>query len=430
MAEPMDRRDFLQMTAAGAATLALARFGLSGDEFKAKRPNVVLILADDLGYEALGCYGGKSYKTPCLDDMAKTGIRFEHCYATPLCTPSRVQLMTGRYGFRNYKAWATLDPKEKTLAQMLRAAGYATCISGKWQLGGGEKAPQNAGFDEHCLWQVEGADEKGERYHNAKLVLNGKPYKGIEDKYGPDVQSDFILNFIERNKNRPFFAYYPMCLPHAPFQKTPDSKPGTGTTNNTEFFADMVAYADKLVGKVIAKLDALGLRENTLVIFIGDNGTDRRITSALGDRKVKGEKGRTTDAGTHVPMIVNWKGTTAPGKVCADLVDFSDFMPTLAEICGAKLPEGVTIDGRSFQPQIRGQVGQPREWIFCFYDPKLGNWTRKRYAQDKRWKLYDDGNLFDLRADLPEAAPLVTAKDTAEMAEARRRLQAVLDKMQ
>lgn len=427
MAEPMNRREFLGLAAAGSASLALARYGFAAEDGKARRPNVVLILADDLGYECLGCDGGTSYQTPVLDGLARTGVRFDHCYSTPLCTPSRVQLMTGRYGFRNYKAWATLDPKEKTFAQMLKAAGYATCISGKWQLGGGPSAPSNAGFDEHCLWQLEGGDEKGERYHNPKLVRNGKPYEGLDGKYGPDMLCDFLLDFIERKKSQPFLAYYPMCLTHAPFQPTPDSK--GEKTDKTQYFADMVAYMDKLVGRITAKLDALGLRENTLLVFLGDNGTDRRITSAMGDRKVKGDKGLTTEGGTHVPLIANWKGTVPAGRVCQDLVDFSDFLPTLAAACSAKLPEEVTIDGRSFLPQLLGKEGQPREWIFCFYDPKQGNWTRKRYAQDKRWKLYDDGNLFDLKADVLEKQPLAAAGDTAEAAAARKKLQAVLDKM-
>ncbi len=407
---------------------------LSAGEASKNRPNIILIMADDLGYECLGCNGGTSYKTPALDELARTGVRFERCYAQPLCTPSRVKIMTGKYNFRNYTVFGSLDPKEKTVAHVMQKSGYATCVAGKWQLYGGASEsgtyPDKAGFDEYCLWQVK---ERRRRYANPTVLVNGKLHRDIEGKYGPDVFCDFITDFMERHKSKPFFVYYPMVLTHAPFEPTPDSEEWKTKVyrNNKKNFADMVAYMDKIIGRIIRKLDELGLRENTLLLFTGDNGTPRSIASKLADRVLEGGKGLTTDAGTHVPLVASWKGTTARGKVCDDLVDFTDFLPTLAEAVGAELPRERVVDGRSFLAQLRGEKGNPRDWVFCYYNPKTenGKWPLKIFARDKRYKLYHDGHLFDLSTDPLEENPIVPGEGGKEAAAARKRLQAVLDSM-
>ncbi|MHC4301927.1 MAG: sulfatase/phosphatase domain-containing protein, partial [Planctomycetota bacterium] len=169
------------------------------------------------------------------------------------------------------------------------------------------------------------------------------------------------------------------------------------------------------------------LRENTLVLFTGDNGTNKRITSKMPDRTIRGGKGSTIDAGTHVPLIANWKGTVPPGRICDDLVDFSDFLPTIAEAAGTALPENVVIDGRSFLPQLHGQKGNPRQWLFCHYARKGGAETPKRFVRDKRWKLYDTGELFDVQADPLEQKPIPAGEGGKQAADARKRFQAVLD---
>ena len=187
----------------------------------------------------------------------------------------------------------------------------------------------------------------------------------------------------------------------------------------------MVAYMDKMVGRMVGKLDELGLRENTLVLFIGDNGTHNSIKSELAGRVIQGNKGETTDAGTRVPLIANQPGVVASGKVCGDLVDFSDFVPTFAELTGAEAPEGMIMDGRSFLPQLRGEKGDPKEWILCHYDPRWGKWKEvKRFVRDKRWKLYSNGDLYDVPADTLEQNPNPAGREAAE---AKKRLQAVLD---
>ena len=423
----MDRRTFLRAVGVGAAAWALPRVA-RGAQAKAEKPNIVLIMADDLGYECLGCDGGTSYQTPNLDKLAAAGTRFTHAHCTPLCSPTRIEIMTGRYGFRNYRGWGVLDPREKTFGHLLRGAGYATCVSGKWQLCHFDKPenadhPRRAGFDECCVWTWHYKKKKPSRYWSPFIWQDGKLLEGVEGKYGPDIHCDFVLDFIERHKDKPFVAYYPTNLVHSPFVRTPDSKGGKRTKRKKGgHYADMVAYLDKCVGRVVATLDRLGLREKTLILFTGDNGTPRGIRSRMGDVVVPGGKGQMTDTGTHVPLIANWPGTVSAGRVCDDLIDFSDVLPTLAEVAGAALPEGVTIDGRSFLPQLRGERGKPREWVYL-------QLNKKRAVRDKRWKLHGDGQLLDMQADPFEKHPIQSGAGGAEAAAARARLQAVLDSL-
>jgi arylsulfatase A len=394
-----------------------------------RRPNIVLIMADDFGHECVAVNGGTSYKTPRLDALAARGFRFTHCYATPLCTPSRTQIMTGRYNFRNYVRFGEFDFQERTFAHVLRAAGYATCIVGKWQLGGGLKGPQQAGFDDYCLWQIF-KENMGSRYAFPKIHRNGELLKGLEKRYGPDVFLEHAEGFITRNKGRPFFLYWPMVLTHGPFDPTPDSPAGARPAN-VKNFPEMVTYLDRCVGKLVDHLERLGLRENTLILFTGDNGSPRQVVSTFEGRRLQGAKGTTTRAGTRVPLIVSWPGRAAAGKVCDDLIDFTDILPTLADAAGATLPKGVALDGRSFLPQLLGKKGEPRAHVFCHYEPRQGKKkeVKTRFAHDHRWKLYQDGRLFDMDADADERQAL-PQEGAAEAREARRRLQAVLDRME
>ena len=390
------------------------------------KPNIILIMADDMGYECVHANGGTSYQTPHLDKLAETGIRYEHCYSQPLCTPSRVKIMTGKSNARNYVSFGVLDRKQTTFAHLLKKAGYATCIVGKWQLGKEADSPQHFGFDESCLWQHTrpARDQHGRdtRYPNPHVEVNGQPLDYSDDEYGPDVVTDFLCDFMERNKDKPFLAYYPMILPHNPFVPTPDSE-NPKNKNKAHNFRDMVTYVDKMVGKLDAKLGELGIRNNTLLIFTCDNGTNKAISSQLGGKEVQGGKGTMTDVGTRVPLIISWPGTITSGQVSQDLVDFSDFLPTLCEAAGASIPEILSLDGRSFLPQLRGEQGNPRDSIYCWYS--RGGGKGEQWARNQRYKLYPDGKFYDIGADPSEKTPLENLSPEAQ--QVRTILQQTLD---
>jgi arylsulfatase A len=407
--------------------LALATTALGTE----RRPNVVLILIDDFGYECVTANGGESYKTPVMDKLAASGIRFENCHVQPLCTPTRVQLMTGLSNRRNYTHFGHLDPSQKTFGNVLKEAGYATCISGKWQLSNGLEGPSHFGFDEYCLWQV---TRRPGRYKNPGLEINGKLHDYDKNEYGPDIVNDYALDFITRTKDQPFFLYYPMMLTHAPYDATPDSadyiesKSAKGKGAEGEgHFADMVAYTDKLIGKLVAKLDELHLRDNTILLILGDNGTGRGTPSRFQGRDVQGGKGTTTTWGTHVPAIGNWPGHFAQGKVSADLVDATDFLPTICEATGVPTPAGVKLDGRSFYPQLLGQKGQPRDWLYAWYNPSGGAEAKAEFAHDARYKLYSDGRFYDTQLDDTEKRALPAEALDASSQAAREKLKAALE---
>jgi arylsulfatase A len=397
-----------------------------------RRPNLVLIMADDLGYETIGANGGTSYRTPVLDRLAATGARFTHCYVQPLCTPTRVQLMTGQSNARNYINFGNMDPRATTFANLLKPAGYVTGIVGKWQLGRDVDLPKKFGFDEFCLWQH---TRRPPRYANPGLEINGVEKDYNNGEYGPDLVNDYAIDFIARQKNAPFFLYYPMMLTHGPYQPTPDSDTwdpkaiGENVNKADKHFGHMVEYMDKLIGKLVAKVDELGLRENTLIVFVGDNGTGRGTRSMMGDRVVIGGKGLTTAAGMHVPLIANWPGRVIAGKVHDDLVDSTDFLPTLLDAANVSPPSNLTLDGRSFLPQMKGEKGQPREWIYSWYSPRQGaDLTVREFAFNARYKLYRTGEFFDLTQDLEEKQPRMVDSLTGDAAAAAKTLQAALDR--
>jgi arylsulfatase A len=395
----------------------------------AKKPNVILIMADDFGYECVGANGGESYKTPNLDRLAAGGMRFDNCYVQPVCTPTRIQLMTGMYNVRNYLQFGLIDRDATTFAHPLKEAGYATGVAGKWQLGTGKRLPQRLGFDEAYLWQH---TRRPPRYANPGLEHNGESLDFSNGEYGPDLVNDFAIDFVTRHKSEPFFLYYPMILTHGPYPPTPDSAdwdPAAKKDNqgdDPKHFADMVAYMDKLVGRLVAKLDELGIRENTLVIFLGDNGTGKGTVSQWKGQSYPGGKGLTNARGMHVPLIANWPGHVPAGKVNGDLIDSTDFPPTVCEIAGVKMPSRDPIDGRSFAPQLFGEKGNPREWIYMWYSQSGGPKAKAEFAMSETLKLYSDGRVFDLQADPFEEKELRLADLNGDDAAAAKKLQGVI----
>ncbi len=394
-----------------------------------EQPNIVLIMVDDFGYECVTANGGQSYQTPQLDKLAASGVRFEHCHVQPLCTPTRAQLMTGRYNVRNYLNFGTLVRTETTFGTLLKQAGYATGICGKWQLGHELDSPQHFGFDESCLWQQ---TRRPPRYANPGLEYNGVEKDFKHGEYGPTLVNDFALNFITRHRDQRFFLYYPMILTHAPFQPTPESRDWDATTDNEDslndvkHFAEMTAYMDQMVGRVVAKLEELALRDNTLLIFLGDNGTLGSVTSRFKDTDFRGGKGKTTHRGTHVPCIASWPAVIKHSRVNGDLISSTDFLPTICQAAGVEVPDNV--DGVSFLPQVRGEKGTPRQWLYSWYSPRLkADAAVQEFAFNHQFKLYRTGEFFNLVSDPEEKRPLQLNGLDEAAAAAASKLQAALN---
>ena len=386
-----------------------------------QKPNIIFILADDYGVGEVGCYGADHYKTPNIDALAKSGMRYTHAYTVPLCGPSRALILTGRYGFRtgavNKDQTGLFTPAAETMMpKVLKPAGYVTSAIGKW--GQLPLGPAEFGFDDYLKFTGSGiywnTQDNGKTYE-----LNGVT-KPLRDKeYMPEVMHEHLMDFITNHLDKPFYIYYSLSHVHAKILATPDSAP-----DSKDLYGDNIAYLDKLVGKLVAELDRLKLREKTLLVFFGDNGTSnpRADRATIGGRRLAGAKGSMLEGGGLVPMIASWPGVTPAGKVTTDFVDASDFFPTFAELAGAKLPEKTILDGRSFAPQLRSEKGQPREWIF-------NQLAKMWYVREAGWKLNQAGELFDM-SDAPFTEKLVAAdtKDPAVIA-ARKRLQPVLDKL-
>lgn len=400
-------------------------------------PNIILIMADDMGKECIGAYGG-TYKTPNIDKLAREGLKFNYGFAQPLCTPSRVQIMTGKYNYKNYSQFGFLNQDQKTFANLAKDAGYATAIAGKWQLGPNQKLPKHFGFDQYCLWQFSKPRRDGERYAKPLIDRDGQILATTQDDYGPDIFVNYLLEFIEKNKDKKFLAYYPMALVHDPFLPTPDSKSWKTDVagrqkKDTLNFRDMVTYTDKNVGKIIQKLKDLGLYENTIIIFTGDNGTGRAIVTPLKDgSKLAGGKGLTLDRGHHVPLIVNWGKGRYKQHETNDLVDFTDILPTIADAVQLQAPKAWDTDGVSILPQIKGERGTPRKWIFTHYNPihsEGANKNAARFYRDQRYKLYSDGRFYDLIKDIEENNPIPAGKSDEEGERIRKVFQEQLAKL-
>lgn len=421
---------------------------------QAAKPNIVFILADDLGFAEIGANKSDRYKTPNIDSLANNGIRFSHFYTAPLCGPSRSLILTGRYAF--HTGAVTQDACGKLVREgakaeimapaVLKKAGYTSAMIGKWGqiLPSGDAAQW--GFD-HMLsykasgiyWNKTAAGNwvqkyalEGDKDGEGGVRANPGPYN-IDDKklsmsdteYMPDVMHDDAMAFLQKHKNKPFLLYYSLSFVHSQILPTPDSVPPDLNTSTTarhdQLYADNIAYMDKLVGKLLAELDRLKLRENTIVMFMGDNGTAKANAdrATIGGRRVIGQKGGMEEGGGLVPFIVSWPGVTPAGKLNENLADASDLLPTFAELAGARLPENRIIDGKSLVSQIKGGTESPRKWAFT----QLGSHWHVREAG---WKLNEEGQLFDMKnAPFEEIAVAADAKDEASVA-ARQRLSAVL----
>jgi len=406
-------------------------------EAQTSKPNIIIILADDLGYEAIGAYGGVSYQTPNIDQLAGDGIQFMNAHANPLCSPSRVKLLTGKSNVANYVHFGNLPQHETTLAHILKNAGYKTFMAGKWQLANQNgQTPVDAGFDETCIWDLR-QQEKGSRYKDPKLHIRGGELQTYKGKYGPDLISQCAHDFIRERGDQPFFLFYSMLLTHKPFIAPPGSKAG----NHQGRFHDMVGYMDRMVGQLLDLVEAEGIAEQTMIWFIGDNGTDHEIHSKLSDgRSIGGGKGHTTSNGTHVPFIVRWPGHIKAGAQTGQIIDFSNIFPTLEEI---------TQQSHQLQPQYGPSLlglftgtktTLQKDWVYIHYDPakdtrELSFWGNRHhdprvatYAMTIEYKLYADGRFYKLSNDLAEKTPLPVDSLSAAQQQVHASLSTVLEK--
>jgi len=428
------------------ALLFLAAFlGLSFGA-PARRPNIVLIVADDLGWSDLSSYGSTYYETPNIDSLAASGMRFTAAYACPNCAPTRAALMTGRYcprtgiytvgsGARGLEKFRKMIPvpnktelalSEVTIAEELRAAGYRTASMGKWHLGGGKYLPTNQGFDINVGGNERGSPPRGgyfSPYHNPNLP------DGPEGEYLTDRLTAEAVRFIKANRNRRFFLYLPHYAVHTPLSAKQDlvekwkRKPPVGGQNNP-VYAAMIASLDEGVGRVLKTIEETGIAKRTVVLFYSDNGGVggyRRagvVAHEITDNSpLRGGKGMLYEGGVRVPLIVRYPGVTKPGSICHTPVINVDFYPTLLAIAGITRPPVNPIDGTSFLPLLRSEPGAadkrpPLYWHFPGYlqgRQRIGSWRTTpagaiRVGDYKLIEFFETGKLelYNLRKDLSE----------------------------
>jgi arylsulfatase A-like enzyme len=451
----LNRRQFLTFAAGGAAAALMSPAGCQSQFVRAggpaaKRPNILFIMVDDLGPEWLSCYGGQEMKTPNIDKLAEGGMQFSNAYSMAQCTPTRATLLTGQYPFRHgwvnhwdvprWGAGCHFDPGHNiTFARVLKTAGYATAAAGKWQINDFRVQPdamQQHGFDEHCMWTGYESQNppSANRYWDPyiKTKKGSRTYKG---KFGTDVFADFLIDFMKRHKDSPMMLYFPMCLTHGPLTNTPLDPDAKG---KIERHKAMVRYTDHAVGRLVKALDELSIRDKTIIFFTTDNGSSKGISARMNGRLVKGGKATIGEPGVRAPFIVNCPGLVPAGLRTDALTDFTDMLPTFAELAAAKIPTDVIIDGRSIAKLILGKADDsPRDWIMAmgFGAAKLADGRvvgakehADRVVRNKRHKLWlldgEPAKFFNLLADPAETNNLLKSNDPDVIA-ARKKLQAV-----
>ena len=395
------------------------------------RPNVVIFFADDLGWGELGCQGNPQIPTPHIDAIARDGVRFTNGYvAATYCSPSRAGLLTGRYPTRfghefNSVANRTgLRLDQVTIADRLRALGYATACVGKWHLGGGiEYRPTRRGFDEFY-----GTLANTPFYHPTNFVDSriSDDVRPVADPafYTTDAYAERAVDWIERSKNRPWFLYLPFNAQHAPLQapkKYLDRFSGI-TDEKRRIFAAMLSSMDDAVGRVMGKVRALGQEENTIVFFIADNGGPTQSTTS-GNGPLRGFKMTTFEGGPRVPFVAQWNGRWPAGKVYGFPVINLDVLPTVVAAAGGKAESARSVDGVDLTPFVTGaNPARPHQTLYWRYGPQ---WAVRH--GDLKLVVSRGGSgkpeLYDLSEDVGESKDLAAAQPAKV-----RELQALWDK--
>jgi arylsulfatase A-like enzyme len=426
-----------------AVTLGSIATSQAADLARSDRPNIIFVMADDLGYTDLACYGSKYYETPNIDRLASQGMRLLNHHHCPNCVPTRAALMSGQYGARtgvytvgsiNRFDWSQrpLRPVDNvtelpldraTIAQQLKLAGYATGIFGKWHIGqDGVYHPSQRGFDEAIV-------SMGSHYN----FVTSPPVDYPKGQYLADFLTDRAVDFVQRHEHQPFFLYLPHFGVHSPYQAKPElierfrNKAGVGGHTNPTYAA-MIASIDESVGRIMQTIDDLKLSENTVMIFTSDNGgvggylregIDRGRADVTDNAPLRSGKGSLYEGGTRDPFIIYWPGVTKPGSTNDVPTIHVDLYPTLLELSGAPTPEQV-LDGESLVPLFRDPAAKlRRDAIFQHFPGYLGaangRWrtTPVSLIQSGDWKLIEfleDGRLelYNLRDDIGETRNLAT----------------------
>jgi len=441
------RRQFLVGLAGIASAMAVAELRCQ------ERPNIIFIMLDDLGKEWVGCYGSQEGLTPNADTLAAQGMKFENVYSLPVCVPTRTTFLTGQYPARHgwtinwnapFYGIGYFDPKfYPSIAHILRDAGYATAAAGKWQLNDFRVHPDvldGLGFDAYCMWTgLERGNLRSsrERYWNP-YIHTKKGSRTLHGKFGEDVFTDFLIQFMARHRNQPMMLYYPMCLPHSPLVPTP-LDPEVRAENDQR--KAMIRYADFKLGQILEALESLRIREKTMIVWTGDNGSPAEATATSAGRSSSGGKGTLKEGGINVPFIVSCPSLVPAGMSSAALIDFTDLLPTFAELAQGQ-PGDAVFDGQSFAGHLLGlESDGPRQWIMSMMhtDARLSPENRlisaTRYAarvvRDKRYKLWIDEDrrswkLIDLATDPEEINNLLDSRGSGHR-RARVRLERIVE---
>lgn len=432
----------------GVCALSVLSCGNSSKEAQNKdeeeRSNIIFILADDMGYCDLSCYGNKYIKTPNIDKLAETGTRFSQCYAgSGISSPSRCALMTGRNsgnttirdnfcvagGIEGKKGKATIRrmhllPNDTTIATVLGAAGYRTCLVNKWHLDGfnPEATPLNRGFDEFYGWLISTAHSNDPYYYpywrfDNRELINIKENEGDKRiKHNTDISTQDAIQFIQRNKKKPFFLYLAYDAPHEPYNMEETTWYDNETWDmNTKRYASLITHMDKAIGRLIDELERLGLREKTLIIFASDNGAAKQAPlEELGCKgSLKGMKGQLYEGGIRVPFIVNQPGTI-PVQELDNIIYFPDVMPTLAAAAKAEDKLPTRRNGINLWPLFLGETMKETDERMLYWEftgkqraARQGDWKVVSIKRDAPLELYnikeditESNNLADKHPDI------------------------------
>ncbi len=402
----LNRRAFTSLIASGLGAAACPSVFSADDN--SKRPNVVLIMTDDQGYGDIGVHGNDKIHTPHMDALSKQSAVMTQFYVCPVCAPTRASLMTGRYNYRTgaidtYLGRAMMHGEETTIAEMLSAAGYKTGIFGKWHLGDNvPMRPDDQGFDEYLIHMGGGlaqpANPPGSKYDDPELLHNGrfKTFKG----YCTDIFTDAAIDFIENNKDQPFFTYLATNAPHTPLQideKYVKPYRDMGLDDTTAKVYGMVENIDDNLGKLLAALKRLNLEENTIVIFLTDNGPkQKRYTAGL-----RGRKGQVYEGGIRVPFFIRWPNKLKPGNNSDRIAAHIDVAPTILDACGIKKPDNVALDGRSLMPLLTQDSPKwdDRNLFFQWHRGDVPERFRDCAVRSQKYKLINGVELYDIQND-------------------------------